>query len=258
MKKTARHRLIVAFVVATLAGWAPAAVAAQDAPIRHLVYSFTVGIQTTLTIHDSGFGVATEPGGPPGAPSDPGVNDLRGGTSDEGTIVVDVTQQAADGGLVVNISEVAKNQRTAKPALCAVYGYNLSVVCDATVKVNEEEIALLRVLGRNFVSAALDPHKHWQVDTSSPGYSEVNDFTIMRSDEHTMTIDEQRVGHLTGAGGFELSTNGTIVYDPGLTVATSLHELAVRRQNEGANDYRTTRTDSMFQLTSDSLAKVKP
>lgn len=258
MKRKACAALSGAFLTAVLAGSASAAMAAENAPIRHLVYTFTVGIQTTLTIHDSGFATPSGPGDPPGAPSGPGVSDVRGDTSDEGTIVVDVTQQAADGGLVVNVSETAKNQRTAKAAVCAVYGYNLSVVCDANAKVNEEEIALLRVLGRSFVSGMLDPHKHWQVDTSSPGYSETNDFTITRSDEHSMTIDEQRVGHLTGAGGFELSTTGTIVYDPRLTVATSLHELAVRRQNQGANDYRTTRTDSSFQLTSDSLAKAIP
>jgi len=73
-----------------------------------------------------------------------------------------------------------------------------------------------------------------------------------------ITIDEQRVGHLSGAGGFDLTTSGTIVYDSQFTVARSMHELAVRRQNQGSNDYRTTRTDSTFRLVSDSLAKAKP
>ncbi|MFN2527162.1 MAG: hypothetical protein ABR584_00395 [Candidatus Baltobacteraceae bacterium] len=225
---------------------------AEDNPaIRHLVYNFTVGIQSTLTVHDSGIGAGGETTGT-------GVNDVRGGTSDEGTITVDVTQQSADGGLVVNVSEVAKNTRTAKPALCALYGNNLTVICDPNAKINDEEMSLLRVLGRDFVSGALDPHKHWRVDTTAQGYSEVNDFTISAANGAAMTIDEQRVGHLSGAGGFDLTTNGTILYDSQFTVARSMHELAVRRQNEGANDYRTTRTDSAFQLLSDSLAKAKP
>jgi len=142
---------IAGVFVASSAAMSPAQ---ENPPIRHLVYDFAVGIESTLTVHDSGIGQGGERGGPPGIPSGTGVNDVRGGTSDEGTITVDVRQQSADGGLVVSVSEVAKNARTAKPALCALYGYNLTVVCDPNVKINEEEIALLRVLGRNFVSGA--------------------------------------------------------------------------------------------------------
>ena len=104
-----KRLLSFCFALAGAIGATTASSGAVDAvAIRHLVYRFTVGIQSTLTVHDSGIAILSEPGGPPGSPSGPGVNDLHAGSSDEGTITVDVTQQAADGGLGGDISDAAK------------------------------------------------------------------------------------------------------------------------------------------------------
>ncbi|MBV9270349.1 MAG: hypothetical protein JO165_04590, partial [Candidatus Eremiobacteraeota bacterium] len=82
---------------------------ASGTPLRHLVYAFTYNVGTTDTIHSSGIG-----GDGPAS----GMSDYQGGTQDKGTLTVDVMQSATDGGLVVKISEQARDTRSAQPALC--------------------------------------------------------------------------------------------------------------------------------------------
>ncbi|GAC1653398.1 MAG: hypothetical protein NVS9B12_03400 [Vulcanimicrobiaceae bacterium] len=227
----------------------PAAAAdpVTKAPIRHLVYTFSVGIQTSMTVHDSGIGS-----------SGSGVTDYKGGLSDTGTITVDVIAESADGGLVVAVSEAARNSRTSKPATCAVYSWNLSTICSADAGLNDEEIAIVRLVGRNFVSTAMTgPSSHWQVPGNVPDGSETNDFTVTGSQNGVLSISEQRVDKVRGASSFDATTNGTIAYNVAMTVPTALHELNIKRFIGGPNGQNTVQTYIDLKLTTDSMG-AKP
>lgn len=220
---------------------------AGPAPLRHLVYKFTVGIQFSSTVHDSGFDGG---GGGGGA----GVSDNRASSADEGEIVVDVTGVSADGGVVVSVSENAKNARSSQPATCVVYGSNLAIICDPNGKVNDEEFAIVRFIGKNFVApTAAASGSHWQVSDDLPGGTETNSFTVTGANAGMLTINEDRVQKIAGSHPFDQTINGTIGYNLNYTVPTSVHEMGIKRQNEGAQDYVTTRTFTDLSLVTDSM-----
>ena len=166
-----------------------------------------------------------------------------------------MTRIQPDGGLVVSVSEQANGPRTAVPATCVVYG-NTTVVCDSSKVVNAEEMALLRLLGSNFVDPAqIDAKNHWRVDQSSASESDVADFSIGKTDGTTMDITSQRVYKTTGIGLGTTTTNATIVYNFPRALPMSVIEDQVTRQNGSAGDYTTVRTQTSMSLADDSLAK---
>jgi len=220
---------------------------AAPVPLRHLVYNFKVGIQSSATQHDSGF---SGDGGGGGS----GVSDSKSSSADEGQIVIDVTGASADGGIELSVSESAKETRSSVPTTCVVYGANLAIICDQNGKVNDEEFAIIRYIGRNFIApGAITAGSKWQVaDTLSSG-TELNNFTVTSSQDGLITIDEARTQKVAGAGGFDQTITGTIAYNAKYTVPTALHEMAVKRQNQGAQDYMTVRTFTDLTLASDSM-----
>ena len=128
---------------------------ATPAPIRHLVYNFGVTLSTTSTVHSSGIG-GNEPAS--------GMSDYRAGTTDRGQMSVDVLSAQPDNSLVVRISEHGRGTRSTAPVECVAGGAG-GVICDMSQGgPNEEEFALLRLLGRNFFNpGAVDNRNHWQV-----------------------------------------------------------------------------------------------
>lgn len=237
------NRVLVVFLAAALgASVGSAARAADVKPIRHLAYAFDVAFASVETDHSSGIG---------GEGS--GVTDYRAGNGDKGTISVDVLAVQPDTGLVVRISEEARETRSAKPAMCVVYG-NGTPVCDTSVKINEEELTLLRLLGRTFVDQSqIDSKHHWQSATTSPTFSETSDFTIAGEAGGVLKINGQRVSKSEGAQASRTTTNLQIDYDQNKLVPTLVKEDTVMRQNIGMG--RDNRLSSMTTLTlvSDSM-----
>lgn len=227
---------------------ASVALADGTAPIRHLVYKFDVTLSTTATVHDSGIG------GDGGAS---GSTDYHSGSSDEGTITVDVLQVQPDTGLVVQIAEQARNRRDAVPTECVTYG-NGAVVCDQSHgQLNEEEMTLLRFLGRNFINSALiDAKHHWQYAANTAESSETNDYTLGASKGDTVDIAYQRLLKVTGANGFNATTDGSMSYNKTLNMPVSVKEQTLTRRNTGAGNYDTTRQDMTFSLAQDSMQQA--
>jgi len=167
--------------------------AADPKPLRHLEYQFTVGVTSESTTHSSGIGATggtkdsgNDPSGP--ANSSSGINTLRVGNSDDGTIVADLVSVSGDGGQVYVVSERARQQRNAEPAQCIVYS-STYVICDSSKKVYDEEIALLRVLGKNFTRAVpLDSKNHWSYHENSPNSTETDDYTILNNAGGVLTL----------------------------------------------------------------------
>jgi len=214
--------------------------------MRHLAYAFDISITSERTVHDSGVGSTGS-----------GMAHYGGGNSDKGTISVDVTGVQPDTGLIISISEQGRADRTAAPATCVVYGIG-SVICDPNAKINEEEMSVMRVLGRNFINTStIDNNHHWQNVETGAGGKEVNDYTITHDNHDGMlSIDFQRVLTVEGAGGYHADTHGSLSYNQKLSVPTLIKEDTVTRTQLGQGQDDRTEQQLTLTLTTDSLAQA--
>lgn len=244
--------MICAF--ALLCGLASAGASAQQKPLRHLVYNFDISITSEMTVQNSGIGTGDDLRS---SSSGSGMAHYGAGNSDKGAITVDVMGVQPDTGLIVNIAEQGRGDRTAAPAMCVVYGIG-SVICEPNAKINEEEMSLLRVLGRNFVNpSTLDAKRHWQNVETDSGGKEINDYTISRDDNNgSLGIDFQRQLTVEGATGYRADTNGTIAYNQKLSIPTQLKEDTVTRQHVNQGQDNRIEQQLTLTLTSDSLAQA--
>ncbi len=211
---------------------------------RHLVYDFTVGVQTSNTSQTSAA-QETQGGNVPGY----GYNDMAAGDSDKGQISVDVKGVEADGGLVVDVSETSvRSNRGSAASTCVVYP-NTNVMCGAA-DVHPEAVSVLRTLSPKFFDpGALDANRHWQV--SNPAAGVTIDFRAGPSaGGPTVTIDAERVEKYTN--GSSVNSNAKYAYDLTKLVPTSLTEYQTIRQQNGAGAYSTVTFDTTATLVSDS------
>jgi hypothetical protein len=209
-------------------------------PLRHLVYSFTFDSKQSGTV-----------------PNDPGTSGARtynGDVNDTGTITVDVMNEASDRGLVVVVSEQAKNTRSADPATCAVYG-STDVVCEPGKRVNTEEYALLRFLGANFVDPnKVDANGQWSVSENKGSAKMTAQYTINTNDNGALAIGETRHVEDTSQGSTTFDAQTKLNYNGPKQVPTSIDEYATERKNGGVTGISTTVYQTTLSLTSDSLA----
>lgn len=241
MHKMLRFSISLAAAAALTAGIA----LADGAPIRHLVYKFDVRFTTTSTVHSSGFA-----GDGPAS----GTSDLRMGSDDDGTIAVDVLQVQPDNGLVLRISEQARERRSSPPTMCVVYGTG-STICDQSHgELNEEELTLMRFLGRNFVNAAvMDAKKHWQYASTAAQATETSDYTMGKTDGNVENISYQRLLKVTGAQPFDATTEGTLSYNSLLSMPVSVSEDTNTHKSGMGGDSDKIEQKIDLSLTTDSL-----
>jgi hypothetical protein len=187
-----------------------------------------------------------------------GSTDYRAGNMDKGQIIVDVMAVQPDSGLVVNVSEHAQNTRNSVPTMCVAYG-NGNVVCDQSHgDLNEEEMSLLRVIGRDFINHGLiDNKNHWQTGQSSPDAKETNDYTIDSTNGDVLGITFERYLKVATGQPFEATTNGKITYNQKLSVPTMLSEDTVTRRNTGGGNYDRIEQHITLNLRSDSMATAQ-
>ncbi|MDQ6930396.1 MAG: hypothetical protein M3126_07000 [Candidatus Eremiobacteraeota bacterium] len=238
-----------------LVGRASAADSAISLPVRHLVYRFTVGIQSSMTTHDSGISNQSDNSGGAHPFHGSGITDYQGNAGDEGTILVDIAGPSGDGGVVLSVSESARNARSLPAATCVVYGVSLAVICSSEF-VNTEEMAVVRLVGDNFVArASRHLSSHWVVPGNISGGTETNEFTVTNVQNTQLSIGEQRVDKVRGAQNFDATTNGTIVYDVSAGVPVAVHEMNIWRDAGGSQGQNTVRTFTDLTLVTDSNAK---
>lgn len=225
-----------------------AATMTKDTAQRHLVYTFTYGVSTDLETHVSGMGATMSQSGGPAS----GMVDNKGGSSDKGTIVVDVMNEQPDSGLVVVVSEQGQDTRKAPPTTCVVFS-DTTDICDPNGKVNAEELTLLRFLGAHFVDPNnLDAKRHWHVERDGPITTSA-DYTISNNNAGVMTIDEVRTVKETGSKPETTNVNATIGYNFGKNIPTSVTEYSIERSEQG-EQYNTIKSETVLTLQSDSLA----
>ena len=233
MKPMVRFSIFLAFASAFAAS---AAIADDAKPIRHLVYNFTVTLTSDVAQQNYS-----------------GTSNASGGTNDRGQIVVDVVSVQPDTGLVVRVSENARGARSAEPAMCVTYGTG-QLICDSSKKVNEEEYALLRLLGRNFINRAeIDANNHWHYGTDTSDGSESNDYTINGDRDGVLSVNFQRELKVRGPQGYTADTQGTLSYNEKMSLPVSESEETVTRAQTGESYNRLDQQIS-FSLVSDSMA----
>jgi len=221
------------------------ALADDSKPLRHLVYNFTVGISTNTAISSDGIGTGGS-----------GVANYGAGLTDQGTITVDVVQAVDDKvgkALVLNVSEQARNGRTATVVPCIVYSDG-SIVYDPGLKLNDEERSIIKYLGRGFFDAKrLDTNGHWQILRNDPQGKMQADYTVKTVERGIVNIEAVTTLNVRGASALDSTANTKLVYDLNKTVAKTIHEETLDRQNEGMGKYNTTRTQVDADLASDSM-----
>jgi hypothetical protein len=225
-----------------------------SAPLRHLVYSFTYGAQGDLTVHsEQGAGYPV-----PGGESTSGsgiVQDYNGAMHDQGTITVDIVREQADTGLVVTISEQARDYRKADPATCVVYG-TTDMICDPNKTINSEELTLLRFLGRNFIDPAkIDAKGHWQYEESNGAVATTASYTLAPGKNGIFSIQETRVVKSLGGRPATTDVTASITYDMNRQIPTTIQEYAVRRDSSSTAGSMKTTVQTTLNLVSDSMAK---
>lgn len=242
-----------AALAASLVLTAGVARAATVSPqMRHLVYAFTWGTQTSREVMSSGIGGNANSASASGSS---GVSTYNGGVGDQGTIAVDVVSQQSDKSVIVKVSEQAQKTRSAPPATCVVYP-TTGVICDPNVTVNPEEMALIRFLAPTFIDPNnLDAAHHWKIENATPQYSLVSNFTIAKNENGIMTVDENRVVKQQQPEISTIDANATIGYDFGRLVPTSVDEYTIERSQAAMGEYDTVKTETVLHLQSDSQAK---
>lgn len=209
-------------------------------PLRHLVYSFTFDTKQNGTV--------------PNDPGTSGAKTYNSDLNDSGTITVDVMREGSDRGLVVVVSEQAKNTRSADPATCAVYG-NTDVVCEPGKHVNTEEYALLRFLGANFVDPnKVDANGQWSVSENKGSAKMSAQYTINTNDNGALSIAETRHVEDTSQGSMTVDTQTKLDYNGPKQVPTSVDEYATERKNGGVTGIYTAVYQTTLSLASDSMA----
>lgn len=214
-----------------------------DAPkvLRHLEYSFTYGTSNSTSL-DNYSGPTTS----------------NASVSDYGTISVDVVAVGTDGGLTMNVSEDAHNTRSTTTILCVVFPTTL-VNCDTTKHPNEEEMTLLRYLGRDFIdSARIDAHDNWHFGVASSNYSLSANYHIASQNGDIYQIGETRDMKVTGAEPFTSNGTAKASYDKARVLPLSITELTTTRSETGSNHLSEDRTEIGLTLTHDSLQSASP
>jgi hypothetical protein len=220
---------------------------------RHLVYAFTYGVSTDRQMHTSGMGGSSMD--PTEGSNSSGMVHFNGGSSDKGTITVDVMHEQPDSGLVIVVSEQGQDTRKADPATCVVFS-DTTIVCDPNKKINAEELTLLRFLGAHFVDPTnLDAKGHWHIERDGPT-STTADYTISKNANGAMTIDEVRVVKETSAQPLTTNINATIGYDFNKSVPTSVTEYLIQRSEQG-EQYNTIKSETTLSLETDSMGTAK-
>ncbi len=218
--------LTVAFLALTAQAPAPSASPESGDPLRHLEYAFKV--------HQEG--------------------DATTGTGGTGTMSVDILSVAADGALVVRISEWVKLELRPRQAYtCTVYG-NTTVLCPSVPAPSQAEWVLLSYLGRQFVDGApWDAQHHWKRTQHSAQFDEVEDFTMLPgSNDHRAMIRESKVVSIANGGYSKTHEDVTINYDRAMETPDIIHDDFTSVADDGQNTGHATYD---FQLVKDSFAK---
>ncbi|HTD37792.1 MAG TPA: hypothetical protein VK669_09775 [Candidatus Limnocylindrales bacterium] len=254
-----------AFAFAALLGTAPLLASAAEGPrpIRSLTYAVDLHIIESLDTPGSGIAPqrVTVPvkGRSNSSPPRPQIGSAEGhtsgGMSAQGSITIDVLEATDDAGLVVEIAEDAPKRERPK--------VKVGIAADGTLfydaanydNLTEEELAVVRWLGRSFYG---DHPKEvgtaWTVDQSTNGHTDIERYRVLARDDARVTLDYALEERTSSVGGFAGTRAGSIVYDTVMILPVKVSFESVARRQLGQS-YNTLRTSIRLTLTADSFAK---
>jgi hypothetical protein len=229
---------------------------AQEPATRHLVYNFSMGVQSDThaiatappeapVIRQGGSGAPINDQGPRGQTTTS--SESSGVASDSGAIRVDVFAPQADGGLHVRVSEASHSSRTAAPVDCIVYP-STSVDCGKSIS-SEAALVVSTLSPQFFQPATLDAKNHWNVATNVPDLS--LDFTASAPKGSVVWIPEERNQKLRSGPGGTLHSLATFTYDTVKRLSTDVKDHETIQRGESGQSSNIT-VDITATLTSDS------
>lgn len=225
----------IAFLLVAVLAAAP--LSAGAAPLRTIVYRYSSAM--------NGF----SGGGTDGVHGNVVNTEIDSGGSD-GTITVQVQAAAADGGLVIDVTQaVDRSLRPLQAVRCAVYSDPNVVACSPGLEPTSEENTLLSYLGRTFYDPArLDAKNHWQMRVALNGGkgSLVSDVTAQPGPGDDVTLSVTRV---MKNWGYERTTTGSLIYDPKMQIPDS-----GRFESDVQDGGNVGHSTLEFHLVSDSFA----
>jgi hypothetical protein len=214
---------------------------ASAKPLRHLRYNVSVGIHTNQRGVNFNGPVVT-------------ANDLSTVT---GSIEADVVGLAANDALVFRISESADNRKEPPVKVGVLSQGQISVDPKDAANLNDEEMALLSLLGRAVVANHdLSPGYEWKVAHDGGQSSDSTTYRVLSLvGDSQVNLEIERTVKAGGAQPFDVTAHGKVLYDYKRSVPVSAQ--LSQRIHMGRSDSLTT-TDMSFEyhLVEDSLAKT--
>jgi hypothetical protein len=223
---------------------ASAAATVSGKPLRHLVFSVAVDLNTqtdTRTID-----VAANRGG--------NTEHYIASGSSHGTIVCDIVG-VASGDLLVDVSEDA-GERSAAKVRVAVQGNGAGLVfLPNQGTLTEEETEIVALLSPGLMGGERAVGDSWTFKQTAPNYTTVKTLrlgAIKDANQISLALEENYTR--TGADGLTGTTLGTFDYDPSRLVPLDAKLDKTTRQEDNTG-YKTRKVGMTFTLTEDSLAK---
>src|SRR5581483_5014593 len=233
-------------VLATLAAALPSMADDQAAakPLRHLSYDVNVGVSTNQDLTNF-YGHMTA-----------GKGSLQG----RGSIVADVLgAREEDKSLVVRVSELSDTRKAPPVTLLVLADGRVSLNPKDSSNMNEEEQALVGLLGRAIVADhELAPGAEWKVSMDGGGGSDVTTYRVASLvDDDKVNLDIQREISVGGAQLMQMTITGKVLYDykRSVPISATLTQHVVVKTIEAQN---TSDLSFEFHLREDSLAGFTP
>jgi hypothetical protein len=254
-----------ALAFAALLGTAPlhASAAETARPLRTLTYAVDLSVTESLdtpagNLPTQRAAVAVKGRSSENSqriPSGTAESHAGGRMSAQGLITVDVLEATEDAGLVVEVAENAPKRERPRVKIAVAADGALFYDPNAYDHLSEEELAVVRWLGRNFYGDhPREIGTAWTVDQSANGHTDVERYRVLARDDQRVTLDYALEERTTLAGGYSGTRAGSLVYDTAMIVPVRVTFESVARRQLG-EAYDTVRTSVKLTLTADTFAK---
>ena len=243
------------FVTSLIVLLSPSPATAADAPLRHMVFNYECGITSVFEQKTSGLQTITNSQGGGGmiGVSGSGTQRSNSSTTDQGTIVADVLNATADGGLVIETNDNGRERRWPRTkvgiredgALLALNAADLS----------EEQRALVVFLARGLLAGSPEAGRVWRaVAPAAKNAGDVTTYTITAIEDPIAHITVDRTAFDHGLRGFDLHQTGTVDYDwrKSIPRAAKLRTVLHAQSDDGLT---TVTTDVTLTLAEDSFER---
>ncbi len=230
---------------------APTAVTSLQ-PLREVVYKVAFFRRQEVAVEHYGGAMPNPiPGG--AVIFDSGSTSDRKFSKDDGTVTVDIMGIQND-NLLVRIVEALHGRG-------AVATYNVIVAPNGVTNFGDQDVSvacryLVPFFGRLFGGGgrSFDLGSKWEVEARTEVVDVIDDYTVSKTEGSTVMLDELQQVKLHSARGMDLTTRGSIKYNPALLapISGTLQEHGLQSSADASNSIT---TDVTFERISDTFDK---